>query len=1056
MNRAVRLLLEVAGAVVGGTLVLALLAAWRLSVAPVDASFIGPYLEQEINAADLGVTVSVSDAKVAWHRFRPVLDLKVRGLKVLGEGGAPIASVADATLGISLRGLLVGRVLPTEIDVDHPEIAVIRDPAGRFALKIGGGESGDFDSDPGALLDRLAGPANDRDLVGRLHRVHLIDGRMIIDDQKLGVAWSVPDIDLDMRRNAAETVLRIGASIDLPARSTRLTGDVRLGHADGKMRVALNLADLDAAALAPLSPLLAPLARLAFPLSGDVRAVIDRDGRIVSGDADLRGAAGGLVLPEFYPAPLAIRSAALAAHLAGTPQRLTIDRLSVDLGDARVQASGTADLNGPAVTIDATAQIHDLPLARFDALWPHGVAVGGRDWVVGHIPSGVIRSGTVHVAAAGRLDDPGTIQPNVVEGAFDYTGLEVHYLPPLPPVRAIAGQATFDQRRMDLTIQSGRLGQSGRPGDIAVSDGTLAITGFDQDDRAMAIGLKVDGPLPAALAVLDTKPLFYARQLGIDPGAADGHMDLRANFAFPLIRTLPFAEVALGAKGKLDHVAVAGAVGGRDVTDGTLDLVLEKTGMVLTGDARLSGVPVGLAWTESFRDAEPIRSRIGFHAVLDDAGRAALRLAPGSLVRLEGAVPVTGQVTIDRSRNIGLDVRADLAAAALGIDMLGLRKPQGVAGSAGATLEFAGDTLRRIPRFSIDSKPLQLAGAASFAADGSLLKVQFPRIASDRNDYGLTAETEPGAAAAYAVSVTGSRFDAAPLLDARSRGPSGTDEGGTRIDATIALDHLLTGTDRALDAIKGSLSLTGDRLDRADLAAAAGAPVTLTYLPEGGQIALHFAAADAGGALAGLGITGGVRGGTLHIDGKTTGGNGPRITTATLDMQDFRLTKAPIIARLVNALSLTGFVDLLEGRGLQFDRLTAQVDYADRRLTFRDGRCTGALGLSFEGNLDFARNRIALKGTVVPVDTLNRILAAIPVIGDIVTGGDRGGLLGWTYSVGGTPEDPRVSVNPLSVFAPGFLRNLFFLGPTQPAPKAAPDLPDRRAGRAPGPAATPN
>ena len=178
---------------------------------------------------------------------------------------------------------------------------------------------------------------------------------------------------------------------------------------------------------------------------------------------------------------------------------------------------------------------------------------------------------------------------------------------------------------------------------------------------------------------------------------------------------------------------------------------------------------------------------------------------------------------------------------------------------------------------------------------------------------------------------------------------------------------------------------------------------------------------DAGAALSGLGLTRGVRDGTLHLDGTTDPGRNPWLTTATLDLSKFRLTNAPIAAKLVNAVSPTGFVDLVQGQGLGFDRLSAGIGYADGKITLRDGRSAGALGISFEGDLDMDRDKVALKGTVVPVDTFNKIVAAIPIIGDALTGGSRGGFLGWTYSVAGATDDPQVSVNPLSVFAPGFL-----------------------------------
>jgi hypothetical protein len=47
------------------------------------------------------------------------------------------------------------------------------------------------------------------------------------------------------------------------------------------------------------------------------------------------------------------------------------------------------------------------------------------------------------------------------------------------------------------------------------------------------------------------------------------------------------------------------------------------------------------------------------------------------------------------------------------------------------------------------------------------------------------------------------------------------------------------------------------------------------------------------------------------------------------------------------------------------------------------------------------------------------------VIGRIFTSERGGGLFAASYSVRGPTADPDVSVNPLSVLAPGFLRGLF-------------------------------
>ena len=120
------------------------------------------------------------------------------------------------------------------------------------------------------------------------------------------------------------------------------------------------------------------------------------------------------------------------------------------------------------------------------------------------------------------------------------------------------------------------------------------------------------------------------------PKVSRRRLNLRASFAFPLVKTLLFSQIALGAKGTLDGVAAAGVVGPRDVTDAALAVALDKAGMSLDGTAKLSGVPVGFDWRESFIAADKIRSRIAFHAEPDDAGRAALALVPPDGVAVEG------------------------------------------------------------------------------------------------------------------------------------------------------------------------------------------------------------------------------------------------------------------------------------------------------------------------------------------------------------------------------------------------------------------------------------
>jgi hypothetical protein len=86
-----------------------------------------------------------------------------------------------------------------------------------------------------------------------------------------------------------------------------------------------------------------------------------------------------------------------------------------------------------------------------------------------------------------------------------------------------------------------------------------------------------------------------------------------------------------------------------------------------------------------------------------------------------------------------------------------------------------------------------------------------------------------------------------------------------------------------------------------------------------------------------------------------------------------------------------------------------------------------------------------ISGTLVPVYTLNRIVGAIPLVGDLLTGGEGQGLFAATYAMRGALGEPQTSVNPLSVLAPGFIRNLFFLRDQPDAKPATPSAPPASA-----------
>jgi hypothetical protein len=89
------------------------------------------------------------------------------------------------------------------------------------------------------------------------------------------------------------------------------------------------------------------------------------------------------------------------------------------------------------------------------------------------------------------------------------------------------------------------------------------------------------------------------------------------------------------------------------------------------------------------------------------------------------------------------------------------------------------------------------------------------------------------------------------------------------------------------------------------------------------------------------------------------------------------------------------------------------------------------MGLTVQGTIQGPDDTADLTGTIVPINSVNSLFESIPLIGNIVTG-RGGGLFAFTYAVTGPLDTPSVTVNPLSVLAPGFVRNLFHWLPSAP------------------------
>jgi hypothetical protein len=108
---------------------------------------------------------------------------------------------------------------------------------------------------------------------------------------------------------------------------------------------------------------------------------------------------------------------------------------------------------------------------------------------------------------------------------------------------------------------------------------------------------------------------------------------------------------------------------------------------------------------------------------------------------------------------------------------------------------------------------------------------------------------------------------------------------------------------------------------------------------------------------------------------------------------------------------------------VDFSEMRADFTRFTGKMSVRDGVVRGPLvGATVEGNIDYTRDEVHLRGTFVPFYGLNNMFGQIPIVGLFLGAGNKEGLLGITYEAVGPPSAPRITVNPVSAIAPGLLR----------------------------------
>ena len=1037
-------------------------------------------LEDSLNAQLEGAPLRLGSMEFGIDR-QGMMQVLMNNIQLADQSGGAVAQLNWLGAELSMKRVLRREFAAEKIFLTGAQITIRRTASGQFTLAAGPSISGQEKSVTEVLarIDREM-------TVGAVSSLEeVVAGGIVLtlEDARSGRIWQATNASVTLRKTGDALTLSVTSDVfngtdDLAGLQVSLTRSRATEH----VQLGVTVEDMPAADIALQSPVLSWLGVLDAPISGSVRTELDEVGALASFAGTLNIAEGALqpteatppvafdgakayftfdparqridfsevsvvarqgagvatghtYLAEFegaWPAaflgqfrfedleytggdtfdgPLTLSDVFADIRVRLDPFEVTLGQIAIDNEGVPISATGriATDQSGWHVAIDATTP--EIDADRVMQFWPRLVSPISRGWLSDNLSEGRLIN-----PALGVRYDSGS-EPDAVM-SFNFTDGLARFLPEMPPLEEASGRALLHDRRFSLFLETGEIA-SDIGGTIDAGGSTFTVLDTRPKPSWGEIGVAAKGPLTAVLDVLNNPPLQLMDRANRSVEIAEALVAGRATILLPLQDEIDAEEVTYDVDALLQNVTSDVLVPERVLTSPALRLMANPDLISVSGPALLDGVPLAANWRQPLGEASSEGGEISGRVTLSSDTVAVFDLPlPEGFLRGEGQADYTLQLPADPDIAPELELRSDLYGLGMSLDAVGWSKPLEERGDLQISARL-GD-VPEIDSLALRTRDLSFEGNLDLSESGDFERARFESLELGSWLNAVVDVTPSPDGGAPTISVLGGTLDLRQLELGPTQGRSGP---ATASPINLQLDRLTVSDGIEFAPLRGRIEIGARGISGSFEARLNGqTPVRGTLSPANAGTAIRITSASAAGVLRDAGLTPNARGGTLDLVLTPVAGAPSGTFDGEFLIEDVRLRDAPVMAELLDAVSVVGLLDQLSGPGIRFETIDGQFRLNRRQIRLRQAAAVGpSMGISADGIYDLQARQIDFRGVVSPVYFLNGI-------GSILT--RRGeGLFGFNYRMSGPAADPTVRVNPLSILTPGAFRQIFRRAP---------------------------
>ncbi len=1060
---------------------------WRMSDGPVSLTFLRPHLEQLLNVESSATQITFESLQASWQEWAPYVVFTGHNLSANTTDGEVNAIAEVFSAQLSVPALLRGNITFTKVDITGLNLEIVRpvvktDPGTNTNFLF------NYYLEPALtqlshaiteIAPEFALPQIDELNVANTHLA-------ILDPSKLSL-WEAASKEWYLTQSDQEKIIFVASTLDMGSEKINIGLKANYSQDDGIWRTKFSFSDISPRRLHLLSKNFENLTDLNATLSGtfttnfetifDIKKIgfelFCREGSAIFGDQSM------------FFGEHQVESLYVAGYFNNQDPSIFLENFEGQINDFEINGSASLTNLYSDPHINAALEAHQIPVGQLSTLWPQNLATSARSWVLENISGGTVEDITAYLDFSLNDLEKENIERNQIFGTFRVNNTEVEYINGLPPARNLFADGWFDGVDLHIDIETGKILKQ------EINGTTLEFADVYTGKEIGFLDLRSHGPLSDLTIFPGFSEKFSSWFQSTENQKLDGMANANLHIHFPLISGLTVQDLTTKGEVTFEHLALQSnnyILGQRqlNILDGAGRVLFGEHKLNGQITATVNQMPVAIEWstTPNGGASDPIGRGVIRTTLADDFGgqlanffsfidgEAALEITVSAfadgyqtaLINIDAANLTASFPSINFEKKIGEPVditsHVNLDAWRLsspitfhinGADLKGavtveLNETNDIVGIFLQEISYNKEKItadilykdNEVYEIDLRTKFLDM-GLFESGKEIPKLELWRGRLSVDK----LTTEemsTFSHTEIQY-NALTKGRIDvlldskdltlSQPLINLLDDIQEATNlVGSGALNLSGKIENLYSSNGDVLHNIQVEIAIQDDELIRARIEGYFNEQekVRLEIAGSGAEQKITIASENAGEFLRILGVTSNIVGGQLYLAARYGDKSDKNMLEGQCIIEDFHVTNTPILAQLLSMSLPTNVFELLAGKGVPFARLNAPFRYKSSSLELLKARASGvSLGITVDGKIDLASNSADIRGTIIPAYLVNNLVGTVPVIGDILTGPEREGIFAANYSAKGPTNDLEIFVNPLTVLAPGILRDLFDL-----------------------------